>query len=49
MYVVAVAIYIAYSVSGTIFDQPDQRFYRALFDPFGLNTFARAVTLLDPI
>lgn len=39
MYVIAVAIYIAYSVSGTIFDQPDQRFYRALFDPFGLNTF----------
>jgi ABC-2 type transport system permease protein len=39
MYVIAVAIYIAYSVSGNIFDQPDQRFYRALFDPFGLNTF----------
>ena len=42
MYVVAVVIYIAYSVSGTIFDQPDQRFYRALFDPFGLNTFREA-------
>jgi len=39
MYVVAIAIYIAYSVSGAIFDQPEHRFYRALFDPFGLNTF----------
>jgi ABC-2 type transport system permease protein len=39
MYVIAVAIYIAYSVSGTIFNQPDQRVYSALFDPFGFNTF----------
>jgi ABC-2 type transport system permease protein len=39
MYVVAVTIYIAYSVSGAIFDQPEQRIYRSLFDPFGLNTF----------
>ena len=42
MYVVAIAIYIAYSVSGAIFDQPEQRFYRALFDPFGFNTFREA-------
>ncbi|MBL4673755.1 MAG: hypothetical protein JKX81_15965 [Arenicella sp.] len=42
MYVVAIAIYIAYSVSGIVFDQPDQRFYRALFDPFGLNSFTEA-------
>jgi ABC-2 type transport system permease protein len=48
MYVVAVAIYIAYSVSGTIFDQPDQRFFRALFDPFGLNTFREAARYWTP-
>ena len=48
MYVIAVAIYIAYSVSGTIFDQPDQRFYRALFDPFGLNTFREAARYWTP-
>ncbi|MGK0375441.1 MAG: ABC-2 type transport system permease protein [Arenicella sp.] len=48
MYVIAVAIYIAYSVSGTIFDQPDQRFYRALFDPFGLNTFREASRYWTP-
>ncbi len=39
MYVVAIALFMVYSLSGAIFDQPDQRTMRALLDPFGLNTF----------
>jgi len=38
-YVVALGLFILYSVAGQIFDEPHERFMRAMLDPFGLNTF----------
>ena len=38
-YVVALGFFILYSVAGQIFDEPHERFMRAMLDPFGLNTF----------
>jgi len=39
IYVVAITLFMLYSLSGAIFDQPEQRAMSALLDPFGFNTF----------
>lgn len=39
VYVLAIALFVAYNVSAVIFDQPEQRGIAALLDPFGFNTF----------
>ncbi|RBP49303.1 ABC transporter permease/M1 family aminopeptidase [Arenicella xantha] len=38
-YVFALGLFILYSLAGQIFDEPHQRFMRAITDPFGLNAF----------
>lgn len=39
-YVIALGLFILYSIAGQVFDEPHQRFMRAILDPFGLNAFA---------
>ena len=39
-YVIALGLFILYSIAGQVFDEPHQRFTRAILDPFGLNAFA---------
>ena len=40
VYLSALGLFIAYVVSGQVFDEPDQRSIRAILDPFALNTFS---------
>lgn len=39
-YMVALGLFVAYVISGTLTDEPQYRQLAALLDPFGLNTFA---------
>ena len=40
VYLVAVGLFIFYSISGQLFSEPEYRTIVALADPFGVNTFA---------
>lgn len=39
VYMFALGLFVAYTVAGQVFDEPHQRFMRAITDPFGLNAY----------